>query len=273
MVIHSNSHAFDWQGHRGCRGLYPENTIEAMKHALQYPITTLELDVVVNKDLEVIVSHEPWMAEEICLGPNGEAINDRQYNIYKMTYTEIEKFDCGSKNHPRFPKQKKMKAIKPKLSELLLSIEAEQKKLKKNISYNIEIKSLAEDELAGFQPDVKLFTEKVLQAIKLNLPESRFSIQSFDWRVLDYLSEKYPTITRVALIEKPYKVHEILKLLKAPPHVFSPNFQLVTKEDVDYLHSQKIKIIPWTLNTIADFKKLKSLGVDGIITDYPNLIP
>lgn len=156
----------DWQGHRGCRGLFPENTIISMMEALKYPITTLELDVVVSKDFEIIVSHEPWMSEEICLDEKGQTVKDKQFNIYKMSYADISKFDCGSKVHPRFKEQKKIKVHKPKLNDLIMQVEEQLKKQNRSIYYNIEIKSTIEDEQAGFQPEYKLFTDKVLSTIK-----------------------------------------------------------------------------------------------------------
>jgi glycerophosphoryl diester phosphodiesterase len=113
---------FDLQGHRGARGLMPENTIPAFLEALNYGVTTLELDVVITKDGEVLVSHEPYMSHEMCLKPTGETISAEEaakYNIYKMTYAETQQFDCGMKPHPRFPEQKKIKATKPLLRNVV----------------------------------------------------------------------------------------------------------------------------------------------------------
>jgi glycerophosphoryl diester phosphodiesterase len=106
VFIPSLSFAFDWQSHRGARGLYPENTTGAMLEALKYPINTLELDVVVTADKKVIVSHEPWMSDEICLDPDGKSFEGKKYNISKMSLKDVQEFDCGSKPHPRFPRQR-----------------------------------------------------------------------------------------------------------------------------------------------------------------------
>lgn len=267
---------FDWQGHRGCRGVYPENSIEGMKQALNFPITTLELDVVISIDEQVVVSHEPWMSEEICLDPQGKEVKDKHYNLYSMNYSEIEKFDCGSKTHPRFLNQVKIKTTKPKLSVLMAEVERtlikSQKSEHKNINYNIEIKSDPQSEKEGFQPSVEKFADLVLKEVLGLIPPKRFSIQSFDWRVLNYISKKYPQVQRVALIEEKYDVKNVLSKLNMPPHVFSPDYNLLTSEDIKYLKSKKIKVIPWTINTYEEMKRIKALGVDGIITDYPNLI-
>ena len=125
--------AFDVEGHRGCRGLMPENTIPAMLKALDLGVTTLELDVVITKDNKVLVSHEPWFESEITTKPDGSFIKpgeEMQYNIFQMNYEEIVKYDVGMKPHPRFPRQQKIKAIKPLLTDLFDSV-AENMKVRR----------------------------------------------------------------------------------------------------------------------------------------------
>lgn len=118
---------FDREGHRGCRGLMPENTLPAMLHALDMQVTTLEMDVVITKDKHVILSHEPFFNHEITTKPNGTYVNqeeERGLNIYAMTFPETQKYDVGLKPHPRFPQQQKLKAKKPLLSEVIDNVEA-----------------------------------------------------------------------------------------------------------------------------------------------------
>lgn len=258
------ANSFDWQGHRGARGLYPENTIGAMKEALKYPIKTLELDVVISKDHKVVVSHEPWIDEEYCLGAHN--------NLYALTYDEIKTYDCGSKSHPRFKEQKKIKEYKPLLSDLIVTIENELASRGLSRNYNIEIKSTPEDEKTGRQPDYQKFSELVVTEIQKHLPANRFMIQSFDWRVLKYLHARYPHLELVALREDKYTPEKVLKELGFSPAVFSPYFKLLKPSDIKFFHQKRIKVIPWTINQLEDMKKLISMGVDGIITDYPNLI-
>ena len=126
LTVNSFSQEFDIQGHRGCRGLLPENSIVAMKKAVDLGVTTLELDVVISADHQVLLSHEPFLSHEICLDSNGNEIyenNEKSYNLYKMNYDEIRKCDCGSKIHPRFLSQEKVKTYKPLLSEMIDSVE------------------------------------------------------------------------------------------------------------------------------------------------------
>ena len=203
VLVSFSAVAMDWQGHRGARGLYPENTIGAMKEALKYPeVTTLELDVVISKDGEVVVSHEPWMGAEICLDLNSKPVKERSINMYKLTYDEIAKYDCGSKAHPRFPEQKKVRESKPLLRTLLQETEQLVQASGRKIEYNIEIKSTEEDERDGFQPGVIEFSDKVVKVIADTVGNRRASIQSFDWRVLKYLHKAYPAYKTVALIEE-----------------------------------------------------------------------
>lgn len=252
---------FDWQGHRGARGLYPENTINGMKEALNYPITTLEMDVVISKDNKVIVSHEPWLSEEFCVGVKGKEVN-----LYKLTFKEIQKYDCGSKSHPRFPQQKKVAEHRPLLSDLLSELKSSGK------TFNIEIKSTPDDEKLGYQPEYKSFSDEVMKVILADLKYDQFSVQSFDWRVLQYLHEKYPQAKLVALRETPYTAKGALVELGFIPDVFSPDFTMLTAADVAWFHDKNVLVIPWTVNSVEDMKKVLTLNVDGIITDYPNLI-
>lgn len=273
FLVATSAYAVDWQGHRGSRGLYPENTIGAMEEALKYPVTTLEFDVVLSKDNKVVVSHEPWMNDEICLDPKGKPVKGREHNLYKMTYAEIAKYDCGSKPYPRFPKQLKVSVGKPLLEKLLETTEPLLKKLNRsNIGYNIEIKSLPEDERDGFQPDVKTFSDTVVRTLKGFLDESKFTIQSFDWRVLKYIHDTYPDVRLVALLEGPINPSEILKNLGFKPYVFSPYFKDLKKEHVEEFHNAGVKVIVWTVNDVAEMNGVLKMKVDGIITDYPNLI-
>ena len=135
-------------GHRGCRGLRPENTLPAFLHALALGVDVIELDVVVSADNQVLVSHEPWLNPEICLGPSGQRIGGdatREFNLYHMLYADIRRCDCGQLRHPDFPEQLAMPAHKPLLSEVLMSLEAAAQQLGRTpVCYSIEIKSSPE---------------------------------------------------------------------------------------------------------------------------------
>lgn len=264
---------FDVQGHRGARGLKPENTIPAFLAALDYGVTTLEMDLAVTKDKQLVVSHEPWMSSDICLNPQGEKISKRaekNYNIYEMTYGEVAQFDCGSAGNPGFPEQEKMKVSKPLLRDVIIAVENHIKSYTLyEVDYNIEIKTSPEGD-GKFHPGPEEFSDIVYSLLDEYLPLDRVVIQSFDYRVLKYWHKKYPTVRLSALVENTQSVDANLRKLGFDPSVYSPYFKLLSKAKVDYLHKKKIRVIPWTVDEINDMKRLKSWNVDGIITDYPD---
>jgi glycerophosphoryl diester phosphodiesterase len=266
---------FDWQAHRGGRGLYPENTIPAMLHAVDLGVTTLEMDAMITKDKQVIVSHDPYFNPIITTKPDGSYITngeEKKLVLYQMTYAEISRFDVGMKVHPQFPQQKKLKAIKPRLADLIDSVETytNAKKLPAKF-YNIETKSKpATDNL--YHPEPAEFVELLMEIIEAKHIESRTIIQSFDVRTLQYLHQKYPSIKTAFLVDGLSTLQEQLSTLGFTPTIYSPEFRLVNQQLISDCKKMGMQIIPWTVNDVAKMKQLKEWGVDGIITDYPNLV-
>lgn len=272
----ANLPAFDTEGHRGCRGLMPENTLPAMMKALELGVTTLEMDAVITKDHEVILSHEPFFNHEITTKPNGEYVTEQEeknLNIYQMTFAQTNQYDVGLKPHPRFPGQQKLKARKPLLREVIDNAEAFVK-LKKRpaVFYNIETKSQPGTDNT-YHPEPREYVNLLMKVINEKGIGSRVIIQSFDFRTLQVLHKKYPQIKTAALVEdfdrRP--LEEQLHQLGFNPTIYSPAQSLVTKELINKCHRRSIKIIPWTVNDKAAITQLKAMGVDGIISDYPNL--
>ena len=265
---------FNLQGHRGYRGLYPENSTIGFLKSLDVGVNTIELDVVISKDKHVVVSHEPWISKNICIDQNGNRIiNDKEnFNIYSMEYNEIKKFDCGIIGNEKFPDQKKISVFKPTLNYVIKIIENYIKEEGyKPVNYNIEIKSSNETDLI-FHPDVKEFSELVVNNIKNNKILERTTIQSFDFRVLKYINKNYPEIGLSVLVSENYDPQKNLDDLSFLPDIYSPNYKFINKEDLEYLKKKKIKIIPWTVNSYSDIAKILNLGVDGIISDYPERV-
>jgi glycerophosphoryl diester phosphodiesterase len=264
----------DLQAHRGGRGLMPENTIGAMKNAIDLGATTLEMDVLITKDNQVVVSHDPFFNEVITTTPEGKYIEKKDaqnYLLYSMTYDSIRKYDVGLKPHPDFPRQKKVKAYKPLLTELIDSVETYAASKGKKMRYNIEIKS--NSRFDGVRhPEPKVFTDMLLQVLKNKKILDRVTIQSFDTRPLQYLHQAYPTVTLSYLVEKNSGTfQEQMDKLGFTPQVYSPLYTMLDKDIVDACHSKGMKVIPWTVNTVAEIQSLVKLGVDGLISDYPDL--
>ncbi|MEP7252655.1 MAG: glycerophosphodiester phosphodiesterase family protein [Ginsengibacter sp.] len=267
---------FDLEGHRGCRGLMPENTIPAMLKAIDLNVNTLEMDVVITADDKVVVSHEPFFNHEITTLPSGDSIRESEeenYNIYKMTYDSVEKFDVGSRAYPRFPSQQKMKVEKPLLSALIDSVESYLNKTNHpKVMYNIEIKSTSTTDNI-FHPEPEKFADLLMDIIEKKGIKSRVIIQSFDPRSLKIVSQKYPAMKLSLLLEnQPIPLKGYGKLYGFKPNIVSPEYSLLTKGIIDTLHQRHIKVIPWTVDDLPAAKQLYDMGVDGIITDYPDRI-
>jgi glycerophosphoryl diester phosphodiesterase len=264
---------FDIQGHRGARGLRPENSIPAFIMALDSGVTTIELDVAITKDKQVIVSHEPWISSAICLDSAGRAINEKEekkFNIYQMTYEQVQLFDCGSIGNSNFPQQEKLKTSKPLLREVIVAVENHIKSYATyEVDYNIEIKSSPEGD-KKFHPTIEEFSDLIYKLVDEYIPLERVVIQSFDFRVLKYWHKKYPDIRLAALIENTKSIDANLADLGFKPSTYSPYFKLLNRDKVKYLHQQRIRVVPWTVNEISDMLSLKGMGVDGLITDYPD---
>ncbi len=266
----------DKQGHRGCRGLMPENTIPAFIKAVDLGVNTLEMDLVITNDNKVLVSHEPFFNHEITTLPNGEWVlesNEKELNIYKMPYSEVIKYDVGLKTHPRFSNQFKMKVHKPLLSEVIDSVEIYAKENRKSpLYYNIETKTTPETD-GIFHPEPKEFVDLIMRVIFEKKIENRVIIQSFDIRTLHYLHQKHPEI-KTALLVEDFDKKEFLKQIEDlgfDPTIYSPAQNLVTPKLVKECKSKGVKLIPWTVNDLKSIDSLTKMGVDGIISDYPNL--
>ncbi len=274
---------FDLQGHRGCRGLMPENTIPAFLKALDLGVTTLELDVVISKDKQVVVSHEPYFNTAFSIAPDGVPVtkkDEKSLVLYQMNYSDIRRYDVGSNGNPAYPEQQKLKAYKPLLSEVIEQTEAYRKA--KNLplfSYNIEIKS-EPSEYNKSQPEPAAFCELVLAVLKKQLPPDRIVIQSFDFAVLKQWGKaadrtagpeaNYVTVRLAALVENLRSPEKNLAELGFKPDIYSPYYRLISREKIARLHEQGIKVIPWTVNQRDVMERLKEWGVDGLITDYPD---
>lgn len=267
---------FDKQGHRGCRGLMPENTIPAMLNAINLGVTTLEMDVCISKDKKVFLSHEPFFNHAITTRPDGgfiDEITERTFNLYGMNYADIVKFDVGMKPNPRFPQQQKMKAVKPLLSDVFKAVKEDMMTRRRPMPfYNIETKTLPETD-NKYHPEPAEFVELLMKEIKDNGMEDFVIIQSFDFRTLKYLHQHYPKIKTAMLVEGDSKssFRKQMKDMGFTPTIYSPEFTMVIPDLIKDCHDLNMKIIPWTVNDKEKIKDLKKMGVDGIITDYPNL--
>jgi glycerophosphoryl diester phosphodiesterase len=282
VVLSSNTNLYsqlkpiDLQGHRGCRGLMPENTILAMIEAIRLGVNTIELDVVVSKDGQIVVSHEPFMNPEISIPPiesKDQFEKGTVFNIYKMSYDEISKWEVGLKKNERFPEQLKISTRKPLLSELIDSVESHIVKNRlKPVYYNIETKSNPSTD-GVYHPAPKEFVDKLIQILKQKGILVKSIIQSFDKRTIQYIHAHYPSVKTSYLIgdKKLNPLNEILTELGYTPNIISPEYKLIDKQFITDCHQKGIKVIGWTVNDRIKIKELYDMGIDGIISDYPTM--
>ncbi len=264
---------FNLQGHRGCRGLMPENTIPAFIRAVEIGVNTLELDLAVSSENELIVSHEPYFNSDICLDPEGREFGDNQaleYNIYKMTYEEIAAFDCGSKPHPRFPHQENFSVSKPRLTDVIDEVHAYCRA--NNIplpEWNMEIKSRPYTD-DSYHPRPEVFVELLHNLlVEKNITE-KSTVQSFDIRVLQAYREHAPEVRLALLIDNNLSGPQNIEKLGFVPEIYSPYYVMVTPDLVKWCHGEGMLIYPWTVNEKPAMQQMLDYGVDGLITDYPD---
>lgn len=291
----------DAQGHRGGMALMPENTIQSMLNGVKLGLRTLELDVVISKDGQAVVSHDAYMSSVFMRKPDGSDITkeeEKSLILYQMTYSEIHAYDSGSKPYPSFPEQAKIKTYKPLLSDLIDSVEAYTKKNHlKPVYYNIETKiSPAGDGV--YNPAPQEFLKVMMGVLNKKNISKRLIIQSFDVRTLQILHKTQPEI-KLSLLAfgKPDVIANFqkqglisatdskiasslsasaggldsdLKNLGFTPDIYSPYYTSVTKEVVDKTHAAKMLILPWTVDQEKDMIALGEMGVDGIISNCPD---
>mgnify|MGYP001182236458 CR=1 FL=1 len=268
----------DLQGHRGARGLLPENSIPAFLHALDLGVTTLEMDVAINAEGHVVVSHEPWMSAKICTHSDGRLVTEdeeKSLRIYAMSDAEVAGFDCGSRGHPDHPRQQAMAIAKPLLSDVFLAVSAHAEASERHASfgqilYNIEIKSLPEGD-RFFHPVVREFASALYRVISRHGLVAQTTVQSFDPRALEAMHEIDPHISIALLVDNPQVIQQNLDRLSFLPQIYSPNYQLLDQAQIEAAQTLNIRVIPWTVNDEETIRELVGMGVDGLITDYPDL--
>ena len=289
--------SFDLQGHRGARGLRPENTLAAFAHALTLGVSTLELDTAVTKDGVVVVTHDSVLNPDITRDVKGGWLAAAGPSMFSMTYAEILKYDVGRMKSGtpyalRFSDQVAVDGQRiPRLSDLFALV---KKSGNKTVRFNIETK--LDPHTPEVTPAAQAFAEAVVKEIKLAGMEARSTIQSFDWSTLKVVKKIAPEIATVGLttqqgrddnvgVGKPgpsawlggLDVDDfggsVPKLVKAAGiAVWSPNFGDLSAAQVKEAHALGLLVIPWTANTPADMARLIDMGIDGLISDRPDLL-
>lgn len=274
-------------GHRGARGVLPENTLESFKYLFENNIHAYETDILISKDFIPVITHDFRLDPSYTKDINDNWIEDENIKIIDLTYNQILQFDVGalnklSKYGRKFINQKSLENQKiPKLSELL---KLTSDNIVENLLINLEIKSTPVEKNLTPEPDemVKIIIDEVSRS---NL-EDRIIYSSFDWRILREIKERNSKIPRAYLTsgvkgkiydKSPWldftPLHngvELPELIKAlGGSAWHPNYKDVNKEIVQISHDKGLPVNVWTVNRESDMLRMIDYGVDGIMTDYP----
>lgn len=253
-------------GHRGARSIQPENTLPAFAYALDVGVDVLELDLAVTQDNQLVLSHNPHLEPELCLGPDGKKLK-KPVLIRSLTLAQVQRHDCGSLQNPKFPKQTAVPRTPPptlrQVFDLVLKRPGPERDL---VRFNIETKIRPDQPNNTVGP--KTFAKLVVEELRRNRMLKRSILQSFDFRTLTEARKLEPNLTLAALVEDPrIDLIELAQTLQ--PEIISPYHKLIDGETMQTLRAEGVKVIPWTANEPEIWDRLLEIGVDGIITDDP----
>jgi glycerophosphoryl diester phosphodiesterase len=255
---------FEIQAHRGARAFYPENTLQAFCKAADLGCRVIELDLNVSRDLRVVVSHDPWVNLPASEGTS-------KCYLYSMSYEEIARFDCGEPS-PEFPLQQRVEAARPELAEVFRAVEAHLRGAGRpeEMIYNLEVKSWPEREGMAHPPPEE-YAALVIRQIAASGIERRVRLQSFDARILAEAKRLMPDLCYGLLVENQAAFDSFPARPGFMPEYVNPLFGLVDESLVSWLHGLGAKVVVWTVNRPEEMLRMKRLGVDGLITDHPEI--
>jgi len=283
--------AFDLQGHRGTRGLAPENTMAAFRRALEIGVTTLETDMGVTKDDVVVISHEPALYPPL-VRVDGAWLKEPGPPIRMLTYAELSRYDIGRTDPAtpygkNFPEQRAADGERfPTLDQVLA--------LAKSAGVRVNIETKITPTSGATVADPESFAKLVVERVAAAGMEKRATVQSFDWRTLAAVRRLNPAIETVCLtneggpndtvaprdgVPSPWfgglRLDDYLGsvpalVAAAGCAAWSPNFQSLTRERLADAKARGLRVVTWTVNAPADMARLVDWGVDGLMSDYPD---
>ncbi|MCM1177506.1 MAG: calcineurin-like phosphoesterase C-terminal domain-containing protein [Clostridium sp.] len=264
----------DVQAHRGGAGLMPENTLQSMKNAIDMGVNTLELDLQISSDGQVVVSHDAYFHPRYATRPDGSIVgkDDQKEYIYTMPYNEVKKYDVGNRESEVWPGKACLPAYKPLANELLDFTESYTAKTGRSpMRYNIEIKSRAGKGEGINWPEYHEFVDKCMEVLLSKGLGDRLVVQCFDVRALNYMHEKYPDVKLSYLTgTKDKDFDEYMSKLEFTPDWISPHYSNVDAEFCKKAWARGMKIVPWTVDEPEDIQRMIDLKVEAIISNYPD---
>jgi glycerophosphoryl diester phosphodiesterase len=287
------THGLVIQGHRGARGLAPENTLPGFARALDIGVTTLELDCGITRDGIVVVSHDARLNPDITRDPDGCWLGAPGPPIHSLDYDALLRYDVGrirpgSRYARRFPHQVPTDRTPiPRLEEVFALVRARGDG---RVRFNIETK------VSPLEPETlppTEFTRAVLAVVRDAGVRERVAIQSFDWRTLEVVRAEAPDVPTACLTSQEHAMDTIRaedssspwtaglhvsafggsvpRMVRAAGHaIWSPCFRDVARASLEEARALGLRVVVWTVNTTRDLRRMVAWGVDGIISDYPD---
>ena len=285
------------QGHRGARGLWPENTLAAFSGALEVGVSTLELDCGLTRDGVVVVTHDAALNPDLTRGADGRFLGRTGPHICDLTLTELESYDVGrlqpgSAYAARFPEQEPVDGERiPRLTDVLALVRA---RTAGRVRVAIEVKTVAG------QPELTATPEAFAAALQRDVEATGtlaiVSIMAFDWRVLTAVRRLMPQAALVALTEQQnggdtvglgapspspwlgglnpaHYGNSVVQLVKATgAGTWGPDYQDLNAQRIAEAHAAGLRVVPWTVNATVDMERLLAFGIDGMTTDRPDVL-
>ncbi|MGH8707140.1 MAG: glycerophosphodiester phosphodiesterase [Burkholderiales bacterium] len=265
--------AFDLQGHRGARGTAPENTLPGFAAALALGVATLELDTGVTRDGIVVIHHDRRLNPDIARGPDGRWIAAPGPLLRELDFKQLQRYDVGrlrpgSDYAARFPEQTPADGARiPRLAELFALV---RKAGNERVRFNIETKISPAEPSETLAPAA--FARALVAEIRAAGMAARVTVQSFDWRTLHAVERKAPEIPTVYLTGRRRGGSQPKAVHAAGGRIWSPNYAELDSAALIEARALGLKVVPWTVNEPGFIERLIDLGVDGIITDYPERV-
>jgi glycerophosphoryl diester phosphodiesterase len=285
--------AFDLQGHRGARGLAPENTLAAFRRALDIGVTTIETDVAVTKDGIPVISHDPHLNPDLVRDETGKWLAERGPSIHSLTLAELRRYDIGRTNPQSrlaqdFREQQQSDGERfPTLRDLLALVRDSGKPVR------LAIETKLTPDNSGDTVDPQTYVRVIVDALREGDMAKRASILSFDWRTLVELRKAAPDIPTTCLTIESQGMNTVAPAADgtSPWHAglslrdhgsvpalaaaagcstWSVFWRNLTPAWLQEAHARRLTVLVWTVNNPADMERLIDMGVDGIITDYPD---
>lgn len=257
-------------GHRGARGIEPENTLRAFEEALESGAKGLEMDLYMTRDGKVVVTHNPDISPDLCLSPDGTPLQQQgeRLKIYQLNYKQIKPFDCGSPENEDFPAQENTEAHIPLLGDVLTTA-GHYSSTQTPLTYLLEIKSGPETD--GRQhPAPHFFVQQVLETVAREGAEKEAVIIGFDKRVLRETRKQNKNIRTGLSIAELSKLDKELEELGFIPDILCPLHKNIDSAFLEKAWNKGMQVIAWTVNEPEDQQRIIDLQVDGLITDFPD---